>query len=320
MNKKAIAQVVIATMMSGFLLSACGGGGGGTAAFVPGGGSGGDTGGGSGGDTGGGSGGGTGGGSGGGTGGGSGGGTPSDQVADVFNRANTYSWSDFVVSAAGVTFTNSIGLGEPSSPSIESYTTETHGDTGLMIGRQTRQIQDALYQGYNFDEMEFKRLGVWGSHNFQEVYAISGTVTDPADGTSQRVVLFHGYSTGYTTNSNPIQGSATWTGAAIYADSNRPSSLGIATANIGVNFTDMTADARFSGFEDTSLSPIQFNDMAIVDGYFNSSQNSNRLNGAFHGQNQEEAGGTFTYHPEGQNADGFTTNRVLVGGFSAKRE
>ena len=88
----------------------------------------------------------------------------------------------------------------------------------------------------------------------------------------------------------------------------------------------MTADAMFSNFEDTNLSPINFNNMAIQNGRFRYNRNSNSLNGAFYGPNQEEAGGTFSYYPEGIDEDyaEFTdliifTDRVLLGGFSAER-
>ena len=242
--------------------------------------------------------------------------TPSEIVSQIFSRANDYSWSDFVIISSGLVIASPVDLGVPDEIYVETYNTERPSGTNLTIGRQQISFDDTLYQGFSFEDGLFNRLGMWGSHHFQEIYQISGNVVD-LNGVTDFGSVGQANSTGYLTGNNPVQGSATWTGFATVLDSNMPRNLGIATAQINVDFTDMTADAMFSDFEDTSLSPINFNNMAIHNGRFNYDQNSNTLDGAFYGPNQEEAGGTFSYYPEG--LDDSLADRALIGGFSAER-
>ena len=240
--------------------------------------------------------------------------TPGEKLSSTFERANAYSWSDSIIYSEGLVIANPIDLGQPEEVSSSRYdTTETPSGTNLTIGRHQERMSNTTYQGYSFENLDFRGIGVWGSHNFQEIYLISGTVVGL--GSSN---LAQAYSIGYVTGNNPAQGSATWTGIALVFDSNRPRTLGTATAQINVDFTDMTADATFSDFEDRSLSPINYNNMEIVRGHFSYNQNSNRLYGAFYGPNQEEAGGTFSYYPGGL-VGGTTQGRALIGGFSTER-
>ena len=292
--------LLVFALVCAFALSGCGGGGGGSTTSnqpmvmptpdpMPGGGGGSD-------DT-----------------GGTPGGTPGEKLSGIFNRTNAYSWSDSIINSEGLTIATPIDLGPPVEVSISRYNTETPSGTNLTIGRYQERMSNTTYQGYSFEDLDFRGIGVWGSHSFQEIYLLSGTIVGL--GSSN---LSQAYSTGYVTGNNPAQGSATWTGIAVVFDSNSPRTLGTATAQINVDFTDMTADATFSEFEDRSLSPINYNNMAINNGRFSYNQNSNRLSGAFYGPNQEEAGGTFSYYPGGL-VGGTTEGRALIGGFNTER-
>ena len=272
-----------------------------------------------------------------GSGGGMGGDTPSELVSQIFSRANHYSWSDGIFIASDLSGTTAVtgypkgrggggGTGEPSEPIVATYNTEQLSGTNFTIGRKHERIAESSYLGYNFGSEDRNGWGIWGSYHFQHLSTSSGINTTPT-GITVSIILGDAYSTGYLTGNNPARGSATWTGFTTVFDTNRPQNIGISTAQINVDFTDMTADAMFSNFEDTNLSPINFNNMAIQDGRFRYRRNSNSLNGAFYGPNQEEAGGTFSYYPEGINEDiveligdlFFVTDRVLIGGFSAER-
>lgn len=246
---------------------------------------------------------------------------PSEQVKVIFDNANAYSWSDFLIirrvplveGLPPVIVQNSgVGLSKPTRDS--SF--EINGGESAVNGIST-------FEGWNStDDFHYRYLGAWGRYNFHQAQLMQGR-TQIIGGTTVRTDAAHAFSTGYATGTNPTLGSASWVGVVSTVDSR---DLGDRTesgqARITVNFTEMVANARFST---KSFPLIQFSNMAISGGRFasHSGQRPDRLSGTFYGPNHEEAGGTFSYYPDGTETvyPGSAPHawRAVVGAFSAKR-
>ena len=104
------------------------------------------------------------------------------------------------------------------------------------------------------------------------------------------------YSLGAATGTNPVSGSATWTGSVIAVDTHvigrgRPVWGG---AEINVDFTGADVDVAFTGWRDFLEGniwhpDITWNDLPLNDGEFG----SDTIHGMFYGPNHEEVGGVF---------------------------
>lgn len=179
---------------------------------------------------------------------------------------------DVLQSAAGVTFQQIHG----------------HSDVPLAIG--FRDTGSASYLEY----------GGWLEHSMFYL-----TVSDLGSG-------FHAdaYSLGVATGTNPVSGSATWTGSVVGVDTHvieRGRAFG-GKAEINVDFVDADVDVAFTYFtfhsEVNNWRPdMIWNDLPLNDGEFG----SETIHGIFYGPNHEEVGGVFR-------RDG------LVGSFGGARE
>ena len=150
---------------------------------------------------------------------------------------------------------------------------------GVRIGRAT-----ASSDGFNFNT-----LGVWGVHNAGLPLVGSTTI----QGVGIRFAM--PMSLGDGSGSNPLTGSATWTGAMTGVKVGS-SSLGAEvtgdaalTADLGAATLDLAFTNIAEWGSDVPSADIRWQGVPMQDGAFQ----SNGLDGRFYGPGHEEAGGVF---------------------------
>ena len=156
------------------------------------------------------------------------------------------------------------------------------------------------------DNLRFDSLGIWGDHN----------LASPGRGTATVLGMPLPFaipvSIGQSAGTNPVSGSATWTGlmAGVKYDNAGFGAEVLGDADMRVDFAAATLDLAFTNIiEQASEAPaaaIVWQDVPMKNGAFSTSDG--HLEGNFYGPNHEEAGGAFDHR------DG------IAGVFTIKRE
>ena len=177
-------------------------------------------------------------------------------------------------------------------------------------------------------EGEILRYGGWLGNSAFAVH--SGVLTDGEPGQEGYVEenIIHSYSIGLPINSNPVSGSASWTGMMVGADVSEGSSttgnfvhgnatltVDFAAANVGVSFDEITDLTTGRSHPDMDWTDIPMEDGSFAAGTTPGEadflgeyrpEEINHIRGQFYGNDHGEVGGIFT-------------RNNLHGAFGAKR-
>ena len=165
---------------------------------------------------------------------------------------------------------------DPNAPDVTVTGQQTRN--GVQTGRATAR-----------DRLNFDTFGVWGTYN-------TGT---PLRGstTLQGVDVQFAFpvSLGMVSGSNPVSGSAIWTGAmaGVRIGSSSLEAEVIGDAEMTADLAAASLDLAFTNIADTSgvsSNDIRWQGVSMQNGSFNG---SGGLQGRFYGPNHEEAGGVF---------------------------
>ena len=184
-------------------------------------------------------------------------------------------------------------------PDTEYQAVAEHRGVSLAQGRGSSQ-----FSGFAIDRYGY---GGWLSHSY--FVSESGSLTEgPLPGAD----VEYSFSAGEATGSNPIGGSASWTGVVVGADMDGEDVHRVqGDAEITISdFADPKVGVEFDNIIDlvteTPHLPITWNDVPLVNGGFTTGSTGDFVTGSFYGPNHEEVGGVFE-HDE------------IVGAFGAKR-
>lgn len=165
---------------------------------------------------------------------------------------------------------------DPNAPDVTVTGQQTRN--GVQTGRATAG-----------DKLNFDTFGMWGTYNTGTPLRGSTTLQ------GMNVQFAFPVSLGMGSGSNPVSGSATWTGAMAGVKIGN-SSLGaevIGDAEMTVDLAAASLDLAFTSIADTSgvlSNDIRWQGVSMQNGSFSS---SGGLQGSFYGPNHEEAGGVF---------------------------
>ena len=150
-------------------------------------------------------------------------------------------------------------------------------------------------------------LGGWLDHNgfFVEIDTLADT------NNVATAILFYGVSIGNDTGSNPVGGSAKWSGAMVGMDTIDILAIG-GSATVTADFSAANLDIAFTNIHDENLgrrSDIRWNDVPMASGGFYAPglASGDRIEGTFYGPNHSEVGGVFEHSD-------------YVGAFGARRQ
>ncbi|MCY4131691.1 MAG: hypothetical protein OXF39_03490 [Nitrospira sp.] len=102
------------------------------------------------------------------------------------------------------------------------------------------------------------------------------------------------YSAGDASGSNPVTGSAEWTGLVVALDRTAPDQAVQGKAALTYDFGDNTLDALFSNLRGSrTYGDLSWTDLAVTNGRFSQGSGANSIDGTFYGDTHEEAGGVF---------------------------
>ena len=162
-------------------------------------------------------------------------------------------------------------------------------------------------------EGEIQRYGGWLLNSAFAVH--SGVLTDGEPGTPGYVEekIIHSYSVGVPTGTNPVSGSATWTGVMVGAEVSTASTAGdfvSGDATLTVDFQGAAVDVAFSSIRNRetggSYQDMSWTGISLTDGAFRTGQPLvyyaepppfsavNYISGSFYGAAHREVGGVFT--------------------------
>ena len=180
------------------------------------------------------------------------------------------------VSFLGGTTTIDIDDIDPNSASAR--TSGERQRNGVSIGR-ILATQDGL---------RLNSYGVWGNYNGGSASLITGTLR----GVSLRMTF--PYSVGYSTGSNPVSGTASWTGAmaGVKVSSSSIGSEVTGDASMTANLEAASIGLAFTNISDqsgTSSPDMQWQNVPMRSGSFIAAG----LDGRFYGPDHTEAGGVF---------------------------
>lgn len=165
------------------------------------------------------------------------------------------------------------------------------------------------YRALDEDEdwsLDYRVYGGWLSKNFFGVErgrwrgrAMYGSI--------EGLEALIAYSAGSASGSNPVTGSAEWTGLVVALDRTAPDQAVQGKAVLTYDFGNATLDVLFSGLRGArTYGDLSWSDLAVTNGRFSQGTGANSIEGTFYGDAHEEAGGVF----ERSN---------LVGGFGTAR-
>ena len=188
-------------------------------------------------------------------------------------------------------------------------------DATLRIGAPQYGVNNgdisgqASYRAPDEDEdwsLDYRVYGGWLSKNFFGVErgrwrgrAIYGSI--------EGLEALIAYSAGEASGSNPVTGSAEWTGLVVALDRTAPDASVQGKAALAYDFGGNTLDVLFSNLRGArTYGDLSWTDLAVTHGRFSHGSGANSINGTFYGNEHEEVGGVF----ERSN---------LVGAFGARR-
>lgn len=249
-----------------------------------------------------------------------------DQFAALGRDANRLIMTDL-----GVWYGNEGGGGTEVGPDCASatrctpatdefsliFTPENLGDTprqtifesrgerhGVPIVEYTGTSNDALQSGSlsPLGSVDYRTLGGWMDHNFFTVNLWEFERTGWQ--------VWNAASSGVETGSNPVSGSATWTGAMVGRLSrgdHEPGEAVVGASRLTCDFAQNDIDVALTGIQlesgTTSYRDLTWENISTASGRFS----GEGLRGSFYGPNHEEVGGVFE-------------NDSMLGAFGATRE
>lgn len=226
--------------------------------------------------------------------GGGGGGSTGSAPADPVLTADTVVIGDLVAYAQGESFraiTSCSGAvctitfaGERTEIRVDEIDLREL-DAGRFIGEHTRNGVSVARVMLDEDGVSYDTYGTWGDYGG----AVAGTFAiDQAE-------FVMPISLGVGSNSNPVSGSATWTGAMVGAmlGTTAPGAAVIGDASLQAHFASTTLGLSFTGIQEAAggarSADIVWQGIPMRAGTFSATG----LEGRFYGPNHEEAGGVF---------------------------
>ena len=175
-----------------------------------------------------------------------------------------------------------------------------HGINNVEIsGRQTVQELD---EGVDFSA-NYRVYGGWLSTNFfgieQKQWRGQGRY-----GSIEGLESLIAFSAGTESGSNPVTGSAEWTGLVVALDQTAPERVVQGKAALTYDFNESTLDVLFSNLRGArTYGDLSWNDLTVTNGRFSQGSEKmgrddiphgdNYIDGTFYGDAHEEAGGVF---------------------------
>ena len=187
------------------------------------------------------------------------------------------------------------GLSDLSGATISGLT-ETQGvNMGQVRGRSTVDTITTDYHVY----------GGWLESNFFGVIRVdwSGTFQEQRLNGLETLTAF---STGDASGSNPMSGSATWTGLMIGAARTAPTNAITGQTEAVYSFADQTMDIDMTQLT-RGHADMSWENLRVSGGSFGTGTDANSISGTFYGSAHEELGGVFE-------------RNGIVGAFGAARQ
>ena len=191
-----------------------------------------------------------------------------EEVAGVFHH-----------NAAGVTGS----FGAQTVP--DTVTLEETGSAGVA-GTYTDDSGTLSFYSYN-------EWGYWGKQYSKELFGavLKQTVTSVGNTRTYGPPTTHVYGT--LSGSNPVSGSAAWTGKVRAFDIDHGGYLPVSgNARLEVDFADATVDVQFTDF-DTGHDDLSWQRLRMTEGKFQDARFNPTIEGAFYGWNHGGAAGKF---------------------------
>lgn len=185
------------------------------------------------------------------------------------------------------------------------------GLPGTRFGGITRHGGVVLSTYEYTDDTTAYGLGGWMDYNY-----FTTKLLEFIDGTTGTVRggSLAAYSLGDATGTNPVSGSATWTGAMVGSEGAATATFGKPVrgdATLTFDFAQMDLDVAFTRIRDLdgtrSHADMRWQNLPAVNGRFGTGDDGNSIQGQFYGPNHEEVGGVFE-------------RNQIIGAFGASRQ
>ena len=189
-----------------------------------------------------------------------------------------------------------------------AYIGDLNQEVTIRLGAQQDGVALGEFSGSNSFPgwpifTDYRIYGMWGTRMYVAVEQTHWS-GEGAPGTLDGLETVLAYALGVASGSNPLTGSAAWTGRVVALDRLAPDRLVQGAAALTYDFGDQTLDVAFT---ELGRAPLTWHDLAVEDGRFEDGAGSDRLTGTFYGDQHEEAGGVFE-------------RNNLVGAFGATRD
>ena len=163
-----------------------------------------------------------------------------------------------------------------------------------------------LDEGLDFST-DYRVYGGWLSENFFGVEHIRWRGRAQY-GSIEGLETLIAYSAGIESGSNPVTGSAEWTGLVVALDRLAPDQAVNGQAALTYDFGDASLDVAFRNLRGAqAYADMQWHNLDVINGRFWTGDGANSLAGTFYGANHQEAGGVFE-------------RNQLIGAFGASRQ
>ena len=257
--------------------------------------------------------------------------TPSDvkdRVNQVSAAANTLLMTDLVATSRSAVHANARGLTEcfgttcESDPAYEEpywsvqelavmfsdaslrVDAPLHGvNTGVLTG-ETSSVE--LDEGRNFTT-DYTVYGGWLDQNFfgvKQTRYQGRSVYGSVEGLEDLIA----FSVGTASGSNPMTGSAEWTGAVIAIDATAPSQPVNGQVTMTYAFSEPFLDVTLTNLRGPRSYPnLQWDNLEVFQGRFGRTGGDGFISGTFYGDTHQEVGGVFE-------------RNNLIGAFGASRQ
>ena len=220
-----------------------------------------------------------------------------------FTRAET--------SCAGDTCATNFG-GGPASLSLSDFDFDDPGleYQAVMSHRGVSLVQVSERERIGDTPVDVFGYGGWLEHSF---FAVRAGVFGGDD--SNRAGIVDSFVLGNATGTNPTSGSGRWSGVMVGADVSATGARGhVIQGEAAITIRDFLnpmVDVGFSNVFDleagTTRPDMNWQDIPLASGSFQSGSGRNQISGQFYGPNHEEVGGVFE-------------RNQVIGAFGAKRE
>lgn len=190
----------------------------------------------------------------------------------------------------------------PLEYNVEQATTFTPEQETKVVGtRQGVHLRGTTGADTTFGVVDFRGLGGWLKYS---TFSADRSTFDIG------VRWAGGASAGQHSGTNPISGSATWTGAMTGWDKLSDEDPLIGDATLTFDMARQVLDLAFTNIathdDGRKYDDMNWSDVQVTDGHFSERTGPDSLSGYFYGPNHDEVGGVFE-------------RRHIVGAFGANR-